>query len=93
MRLHNDRDAFEQFLKASTESFKMQPSISVWKSIYNNIYPGKKWPSFSTVLLMAISLFFIDKNNNFQLVSTNQDFKKVNHSKKKFTMMLNLKNE
>ena len=52
-----DIDDFEELLKERSDEFKMYPAKRVWYSIYNNIHPGKKWPSVATcVTLIAILL-------------------------------------
>jgi hypothetical protein len=52
-----DIEDFEQLLKERSDEFKMYPTKRVWYSIYNNIHPGKKWPSVAmSVTLIAILL-------------------------------------
>jgi hypothetical protein len=45
-------DDFERMLREMSDEFKMYPSKRIWNSIYNNIHPGRKWPS----VVMTISL-------------------------------------
>jgi hypothetical protein len=47
------KDEFEQLLKEKADQFSMYPSRRVWHSIYNNLHPGRRWPS------VVISLFLI----------------------------------
>ena len=56
-------DHFEQFLKETVDDFRMYPSKRVWNSIYNNIHPGRKWPSLATCLLVAFSLVIYSASN------------------------------
>ncbi len=44
---------FEKFLKAHADQFKMSPSKKAWHGIYNDLHPGRRWPS------VAMSMFFI----------------------------------
>jgi hypothetical protein len=56
------RDDFEKYLRDQSDQFKMYPDRKVWHSIYNDLYPGKKWPSVTTTLFVLFFLFFV---NNF----------------------------
>lgn len=49
-------DHFEQFLKETVDDFRMYPSKRVWKSLYNNLHPGRKWPSLATCLLILTTM-------------------------------------
>ena len=60
-RIYNDN--LEQFLKETTDDFRMYPSRKVWHSIYNDIHPARKWPSLAVLLLLISSLMFIGVNN------------------------------
>ena len=51
-------DYFESFLREAVDEFSMQPSTKIWKGIYNNIHPGRKYPSFSTILIIIAALYF-----------------------------------
>lgn len=60
-------DNFEKLLKERSDEFKMYPTKRVWYSIYNNIHPGKKWPSIATcITLISILLLigFLNSNNH-----------------------------
>lgn len=59
--LHND--PFERFLKDSVEDFRMYPSRRVWTSLYNNLHPGKRWPSMPVSLLLICAIIFIGFSN------------------------------
>ncbi|MBC7536897.1 MAG: hypothetical protein H7258_14490 [Ferruginibacter sp.] len=52
-------DDFEQFLKETADDFRMYPSKRVWNSLYNNLHPGRKWPSLAVCLLLVSSIIFI----------------------------------
>ncbi len=54
---------FEQFLKEATADFKLRPSIKLWNSIYNNMYPGRKLPSVTTIMLMLMLVMFMQKKS------------------------------
>jgi hypothetical protein len=57
-------DDFEQLLKDTTEDFRMYPSRKVWHSIYNDLHPAKKWPSFAVCLLLITAILYLGINNN-----------------------------
>lgn len=61
-RFYND-DGFEQFLRDATEHFRMYPTKKVWRSIYNDIHPSRKWPSLSALLILIASVMFIGVSN------------------------------
>ena len=53
-----DIDNFELLLKERSDEFKMYPTKRIWHSIYNNIHPGRKWPSIAmSITLIAILLY------------------------------------
>jgi hypothetical protein len=60
----NHIDYFENFLKEATENFKMIPSKKVWRSIYNNVHPSKKWPSLTSVLFILVSYLILGSLNH-----------------------------
>ncbi len=59
-----DMSDFEQSLKDHADQFNMVPSRSVWRGIYNNLYPGRKWPSITVAIVFIITLFTIGHLNN-----------------------------
>jgi hypothetical protein len=63
MNQQDDRNQFEFFLQDSLKDFRMVPGSRVWKSLYNNLHPGRRWPAFSTMLLFVCCLSFFDKNH------------------------------
>lgn len=58
------RDEFEQLLRDTTEDFKMYPSRKVWHSIYNDLHPDRKWPSFAVCLLLLTIILYVGVSNN-----------------------------
>lgn len=71
--LFNDNDSFEQFLRESTEDFKMYPSRKVWYSLYNNLHPGRKWPSLAVCLILVSAILFMDVSNNNKINKRSQN--------------------
>ncbi|MCP9751719.1 hypothetical protein [Ferruginibacter sp. HRS2-29] len=57
-------DEFEQFLKETTDNFRMYPSKKVWYSIYNDLHPSRKWPSLAVCLLLIFAILFVGITNN-----------------------------
>ena len=70
----HDHENFEQFLRDSTQDFKMYPSRKVWYSLYNNLHPGSKWPSLAVCLILISTILFIDISNNNKINKINQSF-------------------
>lgn len=58
---------FAQFLKDSTEDFKMYPNRRVWHSLYKDMHPSQKWPSVAVCLLLIGSIMFLGVANNNQI--------------------------
>lgn len=56
-------DNFEQFLKETADEFRMYPSKRVWNSLYNNLHPGRKWPSLAVCIFLVSSIVFIGITN------------------------------
>ncbi len=52
-------DNFERLLKEKSDEFRMYPSKRVWHSIYNDLHPGRKWPSVAMSMLLVIALLLI----------------------------------
>lgn len=52
-------DEFEQLIKEKADQFRMYPSKRVWHSIYNNLHPSRRWPSFVISILFFTSLVSI----------------------------------
>jgi hypothetical protein len=56
-------DNFEQLLRETTDEFRMYPSKRVWHSLYNDLHPGRKWPSGAVLLLLITSIMYIGVSN------------------------------
>ena len=56
-------DDFEELLKEKADQFSMYPSKRVWHSIYNNLHPGRRWPSMAIGMLLITSLLLIGHLN------------------------------
>src|ERR1700704_3527419 len=54
---------FEQSLKEHADNFQMAPSKKVWHGIYNDLHPGKRWPSVTMSLLLIFTLVVIGHLN------------------------------
>ncbi len=63
-------DDFEHFLKESADNFRMYPSKRVWNSLYNNLHPGRKWPSLVVCLLLVSSVIFIGIANKNEITES-----------------------
>ncbi|MEJ7627356.1 MAG: hypothetical protein WKF35_10870 [Ferruginibacter sp.] len=63
MEKNYNTDNFEQFLRETTDDFRMYPSRRVWHSLYNDLHPGRKWPSFAVLLLLITSIIYIGVSN------------------------------
>ncbi len=61
---------FEQFLKDTTDDFRMYPSKRVWNSLYNNLHPGKKWPSLAVCLLLVSSMIYIGVSHKNEIAGS-----------------------
>ncbi|MGG9961600.1 outer membrane beta-barrel protein [Ferruginibacter sp. SUN106] len=57
-------DNFEQLLKEKSDEFRMYPSKRVWHSIYNDLHPGRKWPSVAVSMILIIALLLTGYWNN-----------------------------
>jgi hypothetical protein len=57
-------DDFEQLLKERSDEFRMYPSKRVWHSIYNDLHPGRKWPSVAVSMLLVIALLLVSYWNS-----------------------------
>jgi hypothetical protein len=58
-------DDFERLLKEKTDEFRMYPSKRVWHSIYNDLHPGRKWPSIAVSLLLISALLITGYWNSY----------------------------
>lgn len=54
---------FEKFLKGHADQFKMTPSKKVWHGIYNDLHPGKRWPSVAMSMVFIFTLVIVGHLN------------------------------
>src|SRR5674476_293412 len=75
---------FEVSLKEHADQFKMIPSKRVWHGIYNDLQPGRRWPSVTMSLLLIFTLVVIghlNTNNSHRpiyLTANNAALKNLN---------------
>ena len=65
-----DIDDFERLLKDRSDEFKLYPTKRVWHSIYNNIHPGKKWPSIAMCITLISILMLVGYLNTSDTETT-----------------------
>ncbi len=78
-------DDFELSLKEQADQFKMAPSKKVWHGIYNDMHPGRRWPSITISLLLVISTVFVGYINTHNDKVLVQDEKVLVQAKKENT--------
>ncbi len=61
---------FEHSLKEHADDFKMTPSKRVWYGIYNDIHPGRRWPSAAVALLLIFTLVVVGHLNTHNGIHT-----------------------
>jgi len=61
----------ESLLKENADQFKMIPSKKVWHGIYNDLHPGRRWPSALMSLAFIFSLVIIGHLNTQQSKHSN----------------------
>ncbi len=54
---------FEDFVKGHADNFRMRPSKKVWHGIYNDLYPGRRWPSIAITMVFVFTLVVIGHLN------------------------------
>src|SRR6478672_5090347 len=54
---------FEAFLKGHADQFKLTPSKKVWHGIYNDLHPGRRWPSVAMSMVLLFTLVTIGHLN------------------------------
>jgi hypothetical protein len=54
---------FEKFLKEHVDNFKMTPSKKTWHGIYNDLHPGRRWPSVTMSFVFIFALVIISHLN------------------------------
>ncbi len=70
MERNLDIDDFERMLKERSDEFKLYPTKRVWHSIYNNIHPGKKWPSIAMCITLISILMLVGYLNTSYIETT-----------------------
>jgi hypothetical protein len=69
-------DDFEQLLREQSDEFRMYPSKRVWHSIYNDLHPGRKWPSVAVSMFLIVALLMMgywNSNSNNPVTSSKID--------------------
>lgn len=61
------QDDFESFLRDSVEDFKMYPTRKIWRGIYNDVHPAKKWPSLAMTLVLVGIILLVGISNNYRI--------------------------
>ena len=56
-------DNLEKLLKENADQFKMYPSKKVWHGLYNDLHPGRRWPSITMSIFFLFSLVIIGHLN------------------------------
>ena len=70
MEKNFNTDNFEQLLRETTDEFRMYPSKRVWHSLYNDLHPGRRWPSFAILLLLISSIMYVGVTNSTETASS-----------------------
>ncbi len=63
-------DSFERMLREKADEFKMYPSARVWHSIYNNMHPGRRWPSTTMSIVLIALLLLVGYTNSEKIIPT-----------------------
>jgi len=61
-------DSFERMLREKADEFKMYPSARVWHSIYNNMHPGRRWPSMAMSIVLIAVLLLVGYTNSERII-------------------------
>lgn len=64
-------DYFEKLLKEKSDEFRMYPNRRVWHSVYNNLHPGRKWPSVVMSITLISTLLLVGYLNTKTMASEN----------------------
>lgn len=73
---------FEKFLKGHADEFKITPSKKVWHGIYNDLHPGRRWPSVAMSMVFIFTLVIIGHLNTNNGRNTPLDITSLNTPKK-----------
>lgn len=77
---------FEQSLKEHADDFTIVPSRRVWQGIYNDMHPGKKWPSIPMTFMLLLTLLGIGYLNHTPINQVQQD---INLNQKNLSSAIN----
>ncbi len=76
MDINFHSDDFERLLREKSDEFRMYPSKRIWHSVYNNIHPGRKWPSIAMTITLISTLLLVgylnSKNNSPYITGENK---------------------
>ncbi len=78
-------DEFEDLIKESADDFKMYPSKKVWQGLYNDLHPGRRWPSLVVTFAFIFGLLTISHLNTQQLRQPDIDHSILPESKINFS--------
>lgn len=81
-----DMTNFEQSLQEHADDFTIVPSPRVWQGIYNDMHPGKKWPSIPMTFMLLLTLLGIGYLNHSPI---NQVEKDINLNERNLSSALN----
>ena len=56
-------DNFEKLLKENADGFNMYPSKKVWHGLYNDLHPGRRWPSVTMFIIFLFSFVVVGHLN------------------------------
>ena len=73
---------FEQSLKEHSDEFKMIPSKKVWHGIYNDMHPGRRWPSIAMSLMLIFTLVVVGHLNTHNGFYSSGKYLKTTDNKK-----------
>ncbi|MBP6432822.1 MAG: hypothetical protein KA319_13740 [Ferruginibacter sp.] len=79
-----DNNNFERYIKEQADDFRMIPSKRVWHSLYNDMHPGRKWPSFLMFFILTTGVLYIGKENT-SIPNTINNGQQPSYSKNKKT--------
>lgn len=87
-------DDFERLLREKSDEFRMYPSKRIWHSIYNNIHPGRKWPSVAMCITLISALLLVgylntrNTNSYTGINKTDSYIQTVNFSESKSSQLV-----
>ncbi|MEP6583015.1 MAG: hypothetical protein ABJA90_02060 [Ginsengibacter sp.] len=77
-------DDFELSLQEQANHFKMAPTKKVWHGIYNDLHPGRRWPSVMVSLVLIFSIVFvgyINSNTDSKATGTKDQVRSASNEK------------